>query len=139
MTSLSICLSGSYANCTALQLISCLSGKFTLPLSLSSKSRKLNILSLAAIPFIAIWKNEPSCRIGMKKSADKSIISKQPAISICPLLNCNTDIISPSAAPPYATKSIIVMELSCIVSTFIVIFLNFSDSSFIRLFLYSSD
>ena len=36
-------------------------------------------------------------------------------------------------------KSIIVIEFSCIVSTFIVIFLNFSASRFISSFLKSSD
>ena len=37
----------------------------------------------------------------------------------------------PAPAPPYATKSIIVVLASCITSTFIVIFLNSSALSFI--------
>ena len=35
-------------------------------------------MSLAAIPFIAIWKNEPNCRIGIKKSTDNKIIKTHP-------------------------------------------------------------
>ena len=44
----------------------------------SFKSIILKILSLAAIPFIAIWKNEPNCRIGIKKSTDNKIIKTHP-------------------------------------------------------------
>ena len=104
----------------------------------SGSSRSLKILSLAAIPFIAMWKNEPSCLIGRKKSAASRMIKRQPARSTSPALNRLTASIIPSAAPPYAIKSIIVMELSCMVSTFMVILRNLSDSSFIFSCLYSS-
>ena len=48
------------------------------------------ILSLAAIPFIAIWKKLPSWRIGIKKSAAISTINRHP----------ESDTFPPPAASP---------------------------------------
>ena len=76
--------------------------------------------------------------MGMKKSAANNKINRQPVRSTLPALNCVTERIMPSAAPPYAIRSMIVMELSCIVSTFIVILRNFSDSLFISSFFQPS-
>ena len=45
----------------------------------SGRSSRRKILSLAAMPFIAMWKKEPSCRIGMKKSAASRMMSSAPA------------------------------------------------------------
>ena len=134
-----ISLFSSYEKQRLLHSISILSVISFVAGLLSSISSRLKILSLAAIPFIAMWKKLPSWRIGMKKSADRRMIKRQPDTSIFPHANCVTARIIPTAAPPYAIKSIIVMELSCIVRTFIVIFLNFSASIFISSFLNLSD
>ena len=83
------------------------------------------------MPFIAMWKNEPSWRMGRKKSADRKMTAKQPQNGMRPARNSRTASTMPSAAPPYATRSMMVMELSCIVSTFMVILRNFSASRFI--------
>ena len=128
----------SYAKLRFSTLIDPFSGRLIVFSSGTSRSKILKILSIAAIPFIAIWKKLPSCLIGIKKSAESSIIAIACSSLMFPATNCLTVKIMPKAAPPYATKSIIVMELSCIVRTFIVIFLNSSASSFIFLFLYSS-
>ena len=50
----------------------------------SSRSRRAKILSLAAIPFMAIWKKEPSWRMGRKKSAERRIMAKQPPKEMAP-------------------------------------------------------
>ena len=54
-------------------------------LSSSCISSSSNILSLAAIPFIAIWKNEPSSLNGRKNSAARKTIITAPAASILPV------------------------------------------------------
>ena len=136
--SFSTFLSSSYEKLRFSTLIDPLGGSSSVFTSGTSKSKILNILSIAAIPFIAIWKKLPSCLIGIKKSADRSIIAIACSSLMFPATNCLTVRIMPKAAPPYATRSIIVMEFSCMVRTFIVIFLNSSASSFIFLFLYSS-
>ena len=98
----------------------------------------MNILSHAAIPFIAMWKYDPNNLKGIKNSEDNKIIMKSSPIEICPFLNSINATIVPSAAPPKAIRSIIFMELSCILKTFIVTFLKLSASSFIFLCLISS-
>ena len=95
-------------------------------------------MSLAAMPFMAMWKKLPNCRMGRKKSAASRMISRQPANDTWLPIYCVTAMMTPSAAPPYAIKSMMVMELSCMVSTFMVILRNFSASAFISLFLNSS-
>ena len=52
------------------------------------------------MPFIAMWKKLPSCRIGMKKSAESKMISRQPASETRLPAYCVTAMIMPSAAPP---------------------------------------
>ena len=104
----------------------------------SSKSSSRKILSLAAMPFMAIWKKEPSCRMGIKKSAASRIISRHPSRETPPLWYWVTAMMTPSAAPPYAIRSIMVMEFNCMVSTFMVIFRNFSACSFISCCLNAS-
>ena len=106
--------------------------------SISSISNILNILSAAEAPFIAIWKNEPSCLRGMKNSADKSIIISIFNSAILPFLNSKMPIIMPIAEPPKATKSITEIELSCIIKTFIVAFLKSSAFLFISICFCSS-
>lgn len=42
------------------------------PAAGSGASRMANILSATAMPFMAVWKNDPSVRMGMKNSADRN-------------------------------------------------------------------
>ena len=112
------------------------SGKSSSPPAGSSRSRRLNILSLAAIPFIAMWKYEPSLLIGRKNSAASRIIVSAPESVILFLEYSDSDTMIPAAAPPYAMMSMTLVELSCIVRTFIVTFLKCSDSKSILLAAY---
>ena len=64
--------------------------------------------------------------------------ARHPPRSIAPAAICVSATATPAAAPPYATRSMIVMELSCIVSTRIVMRRNFSACSFISACLNSS-
>ena len=107
-------------------------------ISISSISNILNILSAAAVPFIATWKKEPSCLRGIKNSADKRIMMSIFKREILPLLNSEIPIIMPIAEPPNATKSITEIELSCIINTFIVAFLKSSAFLFISICFCSS-
>ena len=77
-----------------------------------------------------MWKNDPNVRIGRKNSAASRIVISAACSVIAPLCSSQTAMPMPSAAPPKATRSMIVIELSCIVSTFIVMRRNFSASSF---------
>ena len=105
---------------------------------LTSVSSNLNIFSDAAIPLVATWKKEPKSLSGIKNSEDNRIIITAPPTLIFPKDNSFTAISIPKAAPPKAIKSIIVIELNCIVKTFIVTFLNVSASLFISSFFSSS-
>ena len=134
-----IVLSSLYAKLTLLKIISSLSLFILFTLFLSSGISSIsNILSLADIPFIAMWKNEPKSLKGIKNSAESIIIVNVPARLMFPFIYSSIDIITPKAAPPYAIMSIIVVEFNCINSRFIVAILNFSASIFISSFFFSS-
>ena len=75
-------------------------GKGAVPRSGSGKSSRRKIFSLAAMPFMAMWKKLPSWRMGMKKSADRRMMSRHPAKSTCPARYWVTERITPRAAPP---------------------------------------
>ena len=85
----------------------------------------------ALAPFIATWNAEPNARSGKKNST--ATRHKNSAYMGDSPQNAAPKIASaiPEPAPPYATKSIIVVLASCITSTFIVIFRNSSALSFI--------
>ena len=124
-----ISLSSSYEKCTSFNVTSnAPSGSVFSPACGSGKSKILKTLSLAAIPFIAIWKKEPSRRSGRKNSLASRTIHNVPATLIFPFKNSDTATAIPIAAPPYATMSITLVELSCMVSTFMVILRKFWDS-----------
>ena len=121
-----ISLSSSYAKCTLLKEISNdPSGKIFSPVCGSGKSNILKILSLAAIPFIAIWKKDPKSLNGRKNSLARRTIHKVPEMLIFPFRNSDTATAIPIAAPPYATMSITLVEFSCMVRTFMVILRKF--------------
>ena len=90
------------------------------------------------MPFMAIWKNEPRSLNGMKNSDAKSIIIIAPARFTAPFMNSLKTNIMPTAAPPYAIISITLVELSCIVRTFIVILRKCSLSLSISAAAFSS-
>ena len=81
------------------------------------------------MPFIAMWKNDPSRRSGRKNSLASNTIQSVPDTVRFPFRNSDTATAMPTAAPPYATMSITLVELSCIVRTFIVIRRKFWDST----------
>ncbi len=85
----------------------------------------------ALAPFIATWNAEPNARSGRKNST--ATRHRNSAYMGLSPQNAAPQIASaiPAPAPPYATRSIIVVLASCITSTFIVIFLNSSALSFI--------
>ncbi len=58
------------------------SGSVFSPACGSGRSRILKILSLAAIPFIAIWKNDPSSLSGRKNSLASSTMQKSRTADI---------------------------------------------------------
>ena len=58
------------------------------------------ILSLAAIPFIAMWKNDPRSLRGIKNSDARRIIVRAPAKLNVPARNSDAATIIPAAAPP---------------------------------------
>ena len=129
LTSFNTCFSGVYEKLIFSKQMVCPSVSLILPSSGSLVSSSLKILSAAALPFIAIWKNEPSIRSGRKNSAEIIMIKKHSVSVTAPFFNFKRLSAIPSAAPPYATKSMILMEFNCIISTRIVTFLNFSASS----------
>lgn len=96
----------------------------------SGASRMANIFSAAAMPLMAVWKNDPSVRSGMKNSAERKTMVKAPAKPTEPAANCMSTTMMPTAAPPKANKSMMVMELSCILSRFMVARRKLSASSF---------
>ena len=104
----------------------------------SSRSRMRKIFLLAAMPFIATWKNEPSWRMGRKKSAESSAIMRKPCRATEPVESSRSATPMPAAAPPRAMTSMTMMELSCMRSTFIVMTRKRSASSFICLWRASS-
>ncbi len=83
------------------------------------------------MPFMAMWKKLPSWRMGMKKSAATRTVKSTPARPTAPAWNCVTATQVPAAAPQNATRSMMVMELSCMVSTRMVTRRKRSASSFI--------
>ena len=66
----------------------------------SGASRIANISSAAAMPFMAVWKNDPSVRSGMKNSAARNITAKAAKNGACPSENCHSAMTMPTAAPP---------------------------------------
>ena len=96
----------------------------------SGASRIAYIFSAAAMPFIAVWKNDPSVRSGMKNSAASREKVRAPANVTPPFANCTSMTTMPAAAPPNANRSMTVIELSCMVSRRIVALRNPSASSF---------
>ena len=71
----------------------------TFSLSSSSKSKIANNLSLADIPFIAMWKNEPKILSGMKNSDEIIIMKNACPTFILPAVSSISENITPSAAP----------------------------------------
>ena len=57
-------------------------------------------MSLAAIPFMAMWKKLPSCRMGRKKSAASRMINRHPARETWFPAYWVAAMIMPRAAPP---------------------------------------
>ncbi len=84
------------------------------------------------MPFIAVWKNDPKVRSGMKNSADRKITANAANRGISPFANCTSATTMPTAAPPYANTSITVTELSCMRRRRMVARRNVSASSFIK-------
>ena len=105
----------------------------------SGRASRLKIFSLAAIPFMATWKNDPNWRMGRKKSAETRMIKRQPNRSIAPAAVANSATAMPATAPPKATMSITMMELSCMDKTFIVTTRKCSASLFMAWWRASSD
>ena len=99
----------------------------------SFNDNNLKIFLPAVAPFIEIWNALPSCLSGKKKSTpvktknNTNVGIEKGKKVICEVVAKAIEI--PIPAPPYATRSMIVVEASCIVKTFIVIFLNVSASS----------
>ena len=90
------------------------------------------------MPFIAVWKNEPKVRMGMKNSLDKNTIENAAANVAAPTENCHSTAMMPTAAPPNANRSITVIEFNCIDSRRIVALRNPSAASFISLCFWAS-
>ena len=100
-TFFNIFLSSSYLKPTSQRLITGIpSSNSSLPFSPSSVSRSSNILSEADIPFIAIWKYEPSILRGRKNSDASRITVSMPARLISPLRKYPIPTNMPTAAPP---------------------------------------
>ena len=91
------------------------------------------IMASGMLGHIAPTKVDESQR-GIKNSADKRIMMSIFKREILPLLNSEIPIIMPIAEPPQATKSITEIELSCIINTFIVAFLESFTITFINSF-----
>ena len=83
------------------------------------------------MPPMAVWKNEPSVRIGMKNSLDRNTMEKAAANVATPHENCHSTAIIPTAAPPNAKRSMTVIEFNCIVSRRIVALRKLSAAPFI--------
>ena len=106
---------------------------FLSPHSGSGKASNSRILRPAEAPFIATWKAEPSERNGRKNSTATNVRKSTFAGSSPPSTPAHMASAIPAPAPPYATRSIMVVDMSCITSTFMVILRNSSLLSFIFL------
>ena len=94
-------------------------------------SRILNILSAAAIPLMAVWKNEPRARMGKKnfgRQEDDGKDRSERGVALRELHEGHDD--SRGRAPQKAKRSITVMELSCMTSRRMVACLKLSASRF---------
>ncbi len=103
------------------------------PRSGTGASKMRNMVLAALMPFMAVWNSEPRRRMGKKNSCDRNTTKKAPEKPMAPGASCSTATAMPAAAPPKATRSITLMELSCTRSIFMVARRKPSDSSFIRL------
>ena len=83
------------------------------------------------MPFIAVWKNDPSVRMGMKNSADRNTTANAAKNGTLPAAYWISAAMMPTAAPPYAKMSMMVTEFSCMVSNRMVALRNVSASAFI--------
>ena len=71
------------------------------PRSGSGASSNAKMRLLEVMPFIATWKYDPSCRRGIKNSADNSTISTTEAtLSVLVVANCHRATPMPTAVPP---------------------------------------
>ncbi len=59
-----------------------------------------NILSATAMPFMAVWKNDPSVRMGMKKSAERKMTANAAKNGTLPEAYWMSATMMPTAAPP---------------------------------------
>ena len=92
-----------------------------------------NIVFAALMPFMAVWKSEPRRRMGKKNSWERNTTAKAPVKPMAPIASCHMARMMPAAAPPNATRSMMVMEESCTPSIFIVARRKPSAPSFMRL------
>ena len=102
------------------------------PRGASGTSSIAYMRSAAAMPFIAVWKNEPNVRSGRKNSADRNTMENAVPNATAPAAYSPRTMTMPTAAPPNANRSMMVMELSCIRRRRMVARRKPSACSFIR-------